>query len=177
MNGWICEYEWLHVSVFARFGVFGRGSQYYLCLGSHSSLAAGSHDLQFYVPSLSFDVAHSSFSFPLFASSLSPSPSPHPTQATNIAETSVTINGVRVVVDAGLVKKRVHLARSGMDCLTTMGMPVMGVFEMEIMARIYVHAQNIGVMAVSGIATVFFIFRYFLLYFAPIILRASHIAS
>jgi hypothetical protein len=47
-------------------------------------------------------------------------------QATNIAETSVTINGVRVVVDAGLVKKRVHLARSGMDCLTTMGMRACG---------------------------------------------------
>uniref|UniRef100_A0A7S1CH90 RNA helicase n=1 Tax=Bicosoecida sp. CB-2014 TaxID=1486930 RepID=A0A7S1CH90_9STRA len=39
--------------------------------------------------------------------------------ATNIAETSVTINGVRYVVDPGLVKERKYAAGSGMEMLDT----------------------------------------------------------
>ena len=35
------------------------------------------------------------------------------------SQTSVTINGVRYVVDGGLVKKRVFLAKTSMECLTT----------------------------------------------------------
>ncbi|RMX64755.1 hypothetical protein DD238_006322 [Peronospora effusa] len=39
--------------------------------------------------------------------------------ATNIAETSITINGVRYVVDTGLVKQRSFVASSGMEMLQT----------------------------------------------------------
>lgn len=39
--------------------------------------------------------------------------------ATNIAETSITINGVRFVVDTGLVKQRSFVAKSGMEMLAT----------------------------------------------------------
>ncbi|TDH65178.1 hypothetical protein CCR75_005900 [Bremia lactucae] len=39
--------------------------------------------------------------------------------ATNIAETSITINGVRFVVDTGLVKQRSFVASSGMEMLQT----------------------------------------------------------
>uniref|UniRef100_A0AAV1T5J8 RNA helicase n=1 Tax=Peronospora matthiolae TaxID=2874970 RepID=A0AAV1T5J8_9STRA len=39
--------------------------------------------------------------------------------ATNIAETSITINGVRHVVDTGLVKQRSFVASSGMEMLQT----------------------------------------------------------
>ncbi|RLN87385.1 hypothetical protein BBJ28_00021469 [Nothophytophthora sp. Chile5] len=39
--------------------------------------------------------------------------------ATNIAETSITINGVRFVVDTGLVKQRSFVAKSGMEMLQT----------------------------------------------------------
>lgn len=39
--------------------------------------------------------------------------------ATNIAETSITINGVRFVVDTGLVKQRSFVAQSGMEMLLT----------------------------------------------------------
>ncbi|CAI7807847.1 unnamed protein product, partial [Closterium sp. NIES-54] len=37
--------------------------------------------------------------------------------ATNIAETSVTIPGIRFVVDAGLVKARAFNCRTGVDSL------------------------------------------------------------
>lgn len=37
--------------------------------------------------------------------------------ATNIAETSVTINGVRYVVDSGFVKSRMYSARAGAESL------------------------------------------------------------
>jgi HrpA-like RNA helicase len=37
--------------------------------------------------------------------------------ATNIAETSITINGIRYVVDTGVAKVRQYHARTGMDCL------------------------------------------------------------
>jgi HrpA-like RNA helicase len=37
--------------------------------------------------------------------------------ATNIAETSVTINGVRYIVDTGMVKQRTHNAHSGFETL------------------------------------------------------------
>lgn len=43
-----------------------------------------------------------------------------PTQvilATNIAETSVTINGIRHVIDAGWVKVRRYVASTGLDSL------------------------------------------------------------
>ncbi|KAF4319141.1 hypothetical protein G195_007444 [Phytophthora kernoviae 00238/432] len=39
--------------------------------------------------------------------------------ATNIAETSITINGVRYVIDTGLVKQRSFVASSGMEMLQT----------------------------------------------------------
>jgi HrpA-like RNA helicase len=39
--------------------------------------------------------------------------------ATNIAETSITINGIRYVVDTGLVKQRSYVAKSGMEMLLT----------------------------------------------------------
>eukprot|EP00762_Andalucia_godoyi_P002115 ANDGO_02553.mRNA.1 ATP-dependent RNA helicase dhx8 len=39
--------------------------------------------------------------------------------ATNIAETSVTITGVRYVVDSGFVKARTYFARTGLDTLLT----------------------------------------------------------
>ncbi|KAJ0401921.1 hypothetical protein P43SY_003538 [Pythium insidiosum] len=39
--------------------------------------------------------------------------------ATNIAETSITINGIRYVVDTGLVKQRSFVAKSGMEMLLT----------------------------------------------------------
>ncbi|GAB9466279.1 Dead/deah box RNA helicase [Globisporangium polare] len=39
--------------------------------------------------------------------------------ATNIAETSITINGIRFVVDTGLVKQRSFVAKSGMEMLLT----------------------------------------------------------
>ncbi len=44
---------------------------------------------------------------------------PHPQVilATNIAETSVTINGIRHVVDAGWVKVRRYVASTGLDSL------------------------------------------------------------
>jgi ATP-dependent RNA helicase DHX8/PRP22 len=35
--------------------------------------------------------------------------------ATNIAETSLTINGIRYVVDSGLTKQRIYHPRSGVD--------------------------------------------------------------
>jgi ATP-dependent RNA helicase DHX8/PRP22 len=35
--------------------------------------------------------------------------------ATNIAETSLTISGIRFVVDTGLTKQRIYHPRSGVD--------------------------------------------------------------
>eukprot|EP01112_Ceratiomyxa_fruticulosa_P015469 TRINITY_DN4548_c0_g1_i1.p1 TRINITY_DN4548_c0_g1~~TRINITY_DN4548_c0_g1_i1.p1 ORF type:complete len:511 (+),score=88.97 TRINITY_DN4548_c0_g1_i1:162-1694(+) len=40
--------------------------------------------------------------------------------ATNIAETSITINGIRFVIDTGVVKIRSYLAKIGLDTLTVM---------------------------------------------------------
>jgi len=37
--------------------------------------------------------------------------------ATNIAETSVTISGIKYVIDTGMHKERVYNARSGLDTL------------------------------------------------------------
>ena len=39
--------------------------------------------------------------------------------ATNIAETSITINGVGIVLDAGLVRARIFMPKTGMEYLTT----------------------------------------------------------
>lgn len=44
--------------------------------------------------------------------------------ATNIAETSLTINGIRYVVDTGLTKQRVYHPRSGVDELSVMPVAV-----------------------------------------------------
>jgi hypothetical protein len=48
-------------------------------------------------------------------------PAPLPTLqivlSTNIAETSVTIPGIRFVIDSGFVKSRSYSARLGADCL------------------------------------------------------------
>jgi HrpA-like RNA helicase len=46
-----------------------------------------------------------------------PPPQPKIILATNIAETSITINGVRYVIDTGLVKQRHFDARKGMEVL------------------------------------------------------------
>lgn len=53
-----------------------------------------------------------------------PPPSSPPKQvilATNIAETSITIAGVRYVVDTGFVKSRSYSPRLGADCLQVRG--------------------------------------------------------
>lgn len=44
--------------------------------------------------------------------------------ATNIAETSLTINGIRYVVDTGLTKQRIYHPRSGVDELSVMPVAV-----------------------------------------------------
>lgn len=37
--------------------------------------------------------------------------------STNVAETSVTVNGITFVIDCGLVKQKQHNAENGMDSL------------------------------------------------------------
>lgn len=40
--------------------------------------------------------------------------------STNIAETSLTISGIKYVIDSGVVKRRVHDSNTGMDTLKVM---------------------------------------------------------
>ena len=40
--------------------------------------------------------------------------------ATNIAETSITINGIRYVIDCGLEKSRIYNSRTGIDSLSVL---------------------------------------------------------
>jgi HrpA-like RNA helicase len=46
--------------------------------------------------------------------------------STNIAETSITISGVRYVIDTGFVKSRSYSPRLGADCLQVGGMAWVG---------------------------------------------------